>query len=290
MSKQYDLKTIINKFVPSTQMQKYLLTQELSDEDVFNLIVGSPVDFSKKLEVIQKGFKSIYPEMCKEYEQAYNYWIADLKNDEIISIEEVWYDLDVYEEQRAGLRLFSSPTSALNYIREICKEEQAPEQKYNYGWFEINKWKIDRDNAYKNTYTYYAANDEIWFFSNKQTDRSSQQIFSNSTNLNLPIPFNKGDIIDIDCWPFAYKKRAIIIDDINNKDCCGVWIAYINEHGKLDDCALKHSGMFEGLYGCRLSPLYKLKLSQEGHEDIFDEIREDVLNGNFDKSLDKYNR
>ena len=81
-----------------------------------------------------------------------------------------------------------------------------------------------------------------------------------SSDLNCPIPFDINDKILIDCRPYAPVKEGLIVEKINNDDCCGIQVACEDEKTKeIQIKALKHSHMFHNNYVSRLSPLYRLK-------------------------------
>ena len=81
--------------------------------------------------------------------------------------------------------------------------------------------------------------------------------YVSSMSLNLPIPFEVGDIVVLNSLPFAPVK-AVLLTEVENIDCCGVWMLYRDTDGKWKTGALKH-GHGWGNYHPILSPLYRLE-------------------------------
>lgn len=76
-----------------------------------------------------------------------------------------------------------------------------------------------------------------------------------SQDLNLPIPYKPGEMIEIDCLPFYKKIPALIIWNDNDFDCCGCGVMY-KEDSHYNLCALKHNHC---CFYPILSPIYRLK-------------------------------
>ena len=76
--------------------------------------------------------------------------------------------------------------------------------------------------------------------------------------MNLPIPFHPGDLVRLDCAPFAFRANAVILEVGDNCDCCCVQAMFRQENGNWSAGALKHSHVFPNYYTPLLSPLYCL--------------------------------
>ena len=105
-------------------------------------------------------------------------------------------------------------------------------------------------------YSYIIApNGEMWFTENIYFGRP----FSSSQYLNLPVPFKVGDIITIDCTPFAPVKHAVITEVKNINYRSGVVCAYVADNGKVGYSFLKDP-MFWGGIIAWVSPLYRAEI------------------------------
>ena len=76
-------------------------------------------------------------------------------------------------------------------------------------------------------------------------------------DLNLPVPYQPGDILYVDCRPYSQPAYCIITEV--GDDCCGVQCLYPGKDGAFHSGAFKHGNYFEGAYGVKqyLSPLYR---------------------------------
>ena len=93
-------------------------------------------------------------------------------------------------------------------------------------------------------------------------------------NLNLPVPYQPGDILFIDCRPYAPGAFYCLLKEVGD-DCCGIQCEYVDEKGKVETGALKHGDYF---YNHRevyqyLSPLYRIKIISKDKLNWDDYIR-----------------
>lgn len=76
---------------------------------------------------------------------------------------------------------------------------------------------------------------------------------------NIPIPFHAGDIVTLDCRPFAPVSHVIILEIGDNRDCCCLQALYREDNGTWDTGAVKHGFVFPGSVRCvGFSVLYRL--------------------------------
>ena len=83
-------------------------------------------------------------------------------------------------------------------------------------------------------------------------------LFSSGNNLNLPTPFRAGDILHVDCRPFAPKTIVTVTDNRSEFDCCNPQCEYTGENGEKEQGALKHSHIYKEDVIESVSPLYNL--------------------------------
>lgn len=111
-----------------------------------------------------------------------------------------------------------------------------------------------------------------------------------SNDLNLPIPFKAGDMVSCKLMPFSDNKNMLILSVGNNRDCCSVQVAFIDQYGKLSTGALKHSDMRQNEVLPCISPLYSLRSISEDeltlHEKmVFIDIQKKI-DGNEKKGME----
>lgn len=89
--------------------------------------------------------------------------------------------------------------------------------------------------------------------------------------------FLKGEyIVEVDRYPFAPKKRVIILASGDNKDCCSLQCLFYSGKELWDIGAVKH-GYVGDYSGPQISPLYTICLFKGKLEDelqIFHDIQE----------------
>ena len=121
---------------------------------------------------------------------------------------------------------------------------------------------------------YYIVNSKIVFYKEYDYSRINKMRYPHprfvytryiydSVDLNLSIPFKAGDIVSCNLKPFSNNKNMLIISVGDNKDCCAVQVAFIDQYGKLSVGALKHSDIRQNQVFPCISPLYTLRSISE---------------------------
>ena len=96
---------------------------------------------------------------------------------------------------------------------------------------------------------------EVCYFSSSRREYPDFSIYN---DVNLPVPFHAGDIVTIDCRPFAPVSHAVILEVGDNRDCCCLQALYYAGNGTWDMGAVKHGHVFPNGRSPALSPLYRL--------------------------------
>lgn len=87
---------------------------------------------------------------------------------------------------------------------------------------------------------------ELWYFDYiHRKDSPAGWIPLLGYNLNLPTPFQPGDIVLADCLPYAEPRLVLILDSGDNLDCCCLQVLYIGEGGRLFAGAFKHNAFLD---------------------------------------------
>ena len=123
---------------------------------------------------------------------------------------------------------------------------------YTFGkeicWFEKMSPVVDSDTGNE----YYLPDDQM-----------KRRFSSGDLDLNLSTPYSTGDIVRIDCRPFAPPFFAIILEGCSQFDCCFPTILFkIPYTDSWRIASLKHKGFYKDVecsfYTPMLSPLYRI--------------------------------
>lgn len=244
---------ILKTFIPSAEMRKYLATQELSDRWISNIILGAPVPLTTKLKYASG---KDYNEVKQAIDE------LNLNSNELFYLIDNWYDDDIFDESGCGNAPFSSLEKVIEHIREEideCGEDLGD------CWYTLEKWVLDENGNYICTYRYILLGDEVCFFGREEflengLTRVHDYRFFYSTDLNLPVPFKVGDVVTIDCRPFAPVRQVKITETGDNHDCSSLQAEfYDNKEKKYKTGAVKHCFIFDNGYRPNLSPLYRIE-------------------------------
>lgn len=146
----------------------------------------------------------------------------------------------------------------MKYINEEYAELEKDEKEDAVYWYGLEKYVPGVVDELDMPYEYtIAPNGEIWFTDNAYFPHRD---FASSQDLNLPVPFEIGDIITIDCRPFAPLKHAVIVEIGDNWGCCTVQCMWVDNDGNINRGALKHSSVFDDKYFIQVSPLYRAEV------------------------------
>lgn len=248
--KQYQ--KILDTFIPSTEMRDYLATRELSDRKIADIILGAPVPLKTKL---QYAIGEDYEELKQAIDE------LNLNSNELFYLIDNWYDEDIYDENSYGNAPFSSLEKVIKHIREEIDE--CGEELGRF-WYTLEKWVLDENGNYICTYRYILIEDKVCFFKRNEIlinvlTCSNDYRFFRSTDLNLPVPFKAGDIVNIDCRPFAPVQQVKITETGDNHDYSSLQAEfYDKKEKKYKTGAVKRCFIFDNGYRPLLSPLYRI--------------------------------
>ena len=319
---QQEYDELMQLFMPSREMREYLLKDKPNRYQVMDIIIGAPVSLETKAGFFQKlmcrddlfhaaldEITTAFSESDNETEEKIEHlkWHSEysftahykalrlaldalrLKPGEILLLNEAWYDEDFSDENESrGSVPLLSLDAALRYIRDEMKEEEWNDE--TECWTKLEKWVPGENGEMEHLYTYYLIRDEIVFFEKMKLIpdehwfwcAQERKYSSGNRDLNIPIPYQPGDIVKANCLPFAPVKHVLLLEVGN--DCCGVSALYRRKDGKWETGALKH-GHFMESYVPMISPLYRIS-SYEGclppEEQILQKISEHI-NGDPEK-------
>lgn len=272
-----DRSELMRRVFPSQEMANYMAGQELSSETLVEAISGAPIPLAEKLKLFQaltRRNDDQFAILARETEQALH--ALNLEPGEFFYVKNGWPDYEVGDEDIAPMEPYPDLQLTLRGIHRFLEDEECWEESCY--WFILEKWSL-RNGEYICPYSYIMVDDEMFYFEKGPTLFSPSTLPYKSTDLNLPIPFHPGDIVWIDCSPFAFRAKAVLLEVGDNRDCCGVQAMFRKENGNWSAGALKHSHVFPKYYAPQLSPLYRLSLVQEElteEERILKEVSEFV--------------
>ena len=184
---------LLDVFMPSEDMRRFLKTQSLSDDRLRWMMLGSTASLYIKREWIKKLSEyETDPDVDLCMEPPYEKWridchysevadeidkaIGNLENvrcGEVLVLEDCWYDYDIHEEKSVLEGVFVDAVDVKEHIRKMIREEQEdddPDEQYEELplWRRLTKWDIEGDRL---LYTYYYLQDEvIWFVDEERNE------------------------------------------------------------------------------------------------------------------------
>ena len=258
----------INKFMESTQMKNYLVKNIdiLQKWQIIDLICGARASLKDKYEMLKKISEKETDEGKDERNPVTSAAnnaksaLEELKINpgEVFLTMEYGYDYEIKDKKIYGAAPHFSLDSVMKYINEEYAELEEDEKKDAVYWYGLEKYIPGVVDELDMPYEYTIAPDgEIWFTDNAYFPHRD---FASSQDLNLPVPFETGDIITIDCRPFAPLKHAVIVKTGDNWGCCTVQCMWVDNDGNIDRGALKHSSVFDDKYFIQIPPLYRAEV------------------------------
>ncbi len=241
------LTAFLETFIPSPEMRAYLSDPALWDPvSVTETVLCAPAPLETKAAWLTGEDKRRVDDAIRE--------MKTLRDGDIFTLSAAWFDEEIFNEKQAFEGPVSSFEKAIEMIRLEREEEEADEDSCE--WYVLEKWRLEASGNYARAYTFTLFGDEAVFFK-KEGDRPSRTV-----DLNLPVPFEVGDLPTVDCRPFAPPVPALLLEKGDNRDCCCLQILYRDLYTrKWKVCALKHGlvlNAVEGSYTPPLSPLYRL--------------------------------
>lgn len=301
---------LINELFESKEMSEYLIehSDELSKYNILNMICSAPIDIRRKAEILselskdedidkeiaeklkEKNVNISEHEHIKEHIKGISFQFnseyalraishLDAKPGDVFSVQNLWYDEECPKEYGKGdFHISSSFENAMKYIHEEMKfEEWSWNDKDALSWYEIRKWSLVESGDYKEIICYELIDNKLMFFTYSDRDEYIRNNFAPNCDLNLITPFSTGDILTIDCRPQNPKRNTLILENVNNYDCCSLQGMFYDPDEKLYSAhAVKHASIYRGFGIPYISPLYRISknITELPEEDkIFNDIK-----------------
>ena len=155
------------------------------------------------------------------------------------------------------------------YDASVSQEELVDAEMKGLYWTELVKYVKQFDGKFAFVYQYTMLGFEpCWFVSfaekldNNLSGMFYKNIFNHVENLSLPAPYNPGDILEVDCRPFAPIRHCVVLSnpEENKWDCCNLWVLYVDSNHRYDTGAFNHGAAIrEYTNAFFYSPIYKVK-------------------------------
>ena len=292
---EYD--NIIDRVFRFAEMNSYYKKDEnrLGPNGLAELVIGSPdLNIYEKYEIIKRIAKTVdgdtgeeISNIARDFKEAID--ALTLAPGEVLSLREPWYDTEINEiKEDTGFLFtkFEKVMEEIGYLEtaygfqmamEDDDESETDDSEINVWslcWPIIEKWVPGREGSMYETYAFwYVYETGICWFERYENPDSNENLSSHSetkysfecSQLNLAVPFRAGDIVRIDCMPFAPPINALILYSGEDRDCCGVLALYYRKknrrgEGAYTNGAVKHCDMWMHLFpNVLVSPLYRLR-------------------------------
>lgn len=258
----------IDEFMPSKDMRDYLKTQELTPNQIAELIYKSPTPIDKKLS----AFKSLKDETDNEELIELCQVAIELiyKANDIMLAEGV-FCVHSYGISNADDPFYDGLFSNYNAIREYIAEENG--QSYLY---EIEKWIKDENGKLIEVCTYYSLGSRLCYFDLGLEAYKDKAVHFLHSDLILPTPFKAGDILQFRDLTSSYCAYSIVLSNRDKHDCCSLQNLYYYRC-KWTTGAVLHGrvGFYNRDKTYSISPLYYVK-RHKGDLSCIYEILNDV--------------
>ena len=209
---------ILDIFMPSFEMRQYLRSQPLTEQQLLDIIVGAPVPLRQKAEYLWGPDK-------EETELALA--ALDAKPRELFLLFEGGFEPpeSFFSTKASGgifldTEAFDTYEAVQRFLQEGEAENEHEHVKNDRKWDILLKSCQNDRGGYTNEYEYTLIDKEPCFFFRYQFSPGMDNFrYAASQNLNLPIPFEPGDILTIDCRPFAPPVTGLLLEKDDGTNC-----------------------------------------------------------------------
>lgn len=253
----------LDEFIQSEEMREYLKTAHEVTDKIADIIFHAPASMQRKKEALDALRKEPENSDDRKLNEDCNMYL-----NAIITAEKLMDDEGVFSVES---RSYDEETSTVEYEFDgiFAKYGDVEEYvKWAINYYEISddmplifeavKWTMSEQGKYTRACTYWIVRGEIWF---AEVDMLSLYNYRLniywSVELNLPVPFAAGDIVEVDLYPFEHKKILAILEIGDNNDCCSLQGLSRTSEGLWKAGAVKHGNIGSFVFPS-ISPLYTM--------------------------------
>ena len=265
---------IIRKLIKDKNFADELCDFSVRDEDMMQLVCHAPISLFEKRDLYKRLVEE-HPDETgnfvtyRKYLSVAEKAISDMKLPKDGTFLLVGHDFSDDEEQ-FGCAPFRSYEKAVEDLTKTFKdggeenvwytlEKWLPESEFSLDLIEVCEFTFigDKPCFYKNLRYFYDKEYRKKNMAQLNTENDFT-LYSSGSNLNLTTPFQSGDVLHIDCRPFAPATTVVVADNHTPYDCCSPQCEYIGKDGVATQGALKHSHIYKENVFETVSPLYNL--------------------------------
>lgn len=263
-------------FIESEEMRDYLRKElpqfRWAAMSCADIVAFAPAPIEQKLPVLEQIAQEAEPELAYDG-QPFTKRAVQLARSCRTALEErysgpegsmFWLQASSCDGDQRCLfdnAFFTEFDAALRYLEQL-------EMKYpaDYAFeglsYTITKHVPDGKGELKEYCTWYLNNTrELWYFEyehDNYPDDWEDLLDYGGNFLNLPVPFQPGDIVLADCLPYVSPRCVLILDVGDNRDCCCLSALSIGKDGCLLASAFKHNSFLRNPEISRVSGLYRV--------------------------------
>lgn len=151
---------ILRRIGFSEEMQACLKEENLSEDDIIDMVCGSPVPLEEKLDILQQ-MPIEKTEICETIRRAIDE--LQVHDGEVFLLFKASCVPEIAERDESESISFSSNESVQRYISQLS--EDGNQEKDSLRWYVLEKYAKDGEGNYQNIMIYWMINDEVFFCS-----------------------------------------------------------------------------------------------------------------------------
>ncbi len=264
---------VINSLIKDKGYAEYLRSINLRAECLTALVCSAPISLFKKRQILERLLSDEPKNGAERFDYEARLEVLNSIIDELnLTKEESGVFLLVGHANEGGRQTdyecapFKSYPSVQNYLSKVF--ERGGEENV---WYTLEKWlpETNGDDLTEVSEFVFIGKEPCFYkdlrylgdksvFKRGFSRKEEFSLFFSGNCLNLPTPFSAGDVLKIDCRPFATETKIIVKDNFSATDCCSPICEYIAANGKKAEGALKHSHIYPQPVFDSVSPLYNL--------------------------------
>ena len=141
-------------------------------------------------------------------------------------------------------------------------------------WHILEIWE-NRDGQRLKTWSFYSVEQYWTYFTHWEAvsnGDTASLLFApnNMRTVDLPVPFQVGDLLEIDCMPYALVKHAVVLSE-------DMQILFLDAHGDLCIDHLESGCIFGTGNHNIIPPLYGADLVKHTNEDFLEDLRNYIV-------------
>lgn len=295
-----EMNRMVDRLFTSKDMREYLKNRDLdtSVDDMETLIYKAPISLEEKAEMLNRVKADVYEgrkyKVNEEDDETLRDWKTGRQGHRVRNYENYCKNIQKALELRTETgvftvesgqyseavicahveleALFASLGEAEQWMREEMQHmeyeaEDIPE------WFEVRLWQKNENGNYVDLCCYIYHNGVCCYAVLDRGYADSQGIDTEiGWEIQVEVPFQVGDLLEVDARPYGPKYRTMVTGIGDNRDCCSLMVITPGPDGVWEAGALKHNQVPYFSYPF-VSPLYSATRCEGEMEEIFVQLR-----------------